>query len=233
MREGNKSIVGQRIPLRASPLTIACRMQKKRRAVFLDRDGTLNVDTGYAHTPEQWHWLPGVPEALARFRAQGWLLLVVSNQSGIARGFFDEAALHSLQAWVNTQLAPLNAEVDAWYHCPHLPEISGPCACRKPRAGMLVRAAREWDVDLQASWMIGDRPRDIMAGHAAGCRNVLLQAADAPHNDCALPASTCILPGLPEACEYILGLERNAIENDSRSGGRACPASLGERTPAP
>lgn len=187
-------------------------MQNLRRAIFLDRDGTLNEDTGYAHSPREWRWLPGVPEALARFRAEGWLLLVVSNQSGIARGYFDEAALHSLHAWVNACLAPLNATVDAWYHCPHLPEISGPCACRKPRPGLLLQAAAEWGVDVRASWMIGDRPRDVMAGAAAGCRTILLRAADtAEEGCCPLPQGTVVLPDLLRACEHILASPHGGI----------------------
>lgn len=180
-------------------------MQHRQRAIFLDRDGTLNLDTGYVHRPEDWHWLPGVPYALARFRAQGWLLLVVSNQSGIARGYFDEATLHRLHTWVDARLARLGAGVDGWYHCPHLPEISGPCACRKPKPGLLLRAAADWGVDLAASWMIGDRPRDVMAGHAAGCRSILLRPQSAaPDAGCPLPPGVLSLPDLPAACEHIL-----------------------------
>lgn len=117
-----------------------------RRAIFLDRDGTLNHDTGYVHRWEDWRWLPGAPEALARFKAAGWFLVVVSNQSGIARGLFDEEELHALHARVNAQLEPLGAAIDVWRHCPHLPEITGPCVCRKPAPGLLLggRAPMEY-----------------------------------------------------------------------------------------
>ena len=112
-----------------------------RRAIFLDRDGTLNKDTGYVHRKEDWHWLPGVVEALKRFHAVGYALVVVSNQSGLARGMYDLAALHELEAWINADLEAKGAAIDAWYYCPHLPEITGPCSCRKPAPGLILRAA--------------------------------------------------------------------------------------------
>lgn len=178
-----------------------------RRAVFLDRDGTLNEDTGYVHEARAWRWLPGVRETLARLKAAGWLLVVVSNQSGIARGMFDEKALHALEHWVDAQLAPLAANMDAWYFCPHLPDRNGPCECRKPAPGLLLRAAAELDIDLAASWMVGDRLRDVRAGLAAGCRAVLLRNAGyreealeaerlgVPVRDDLRQASECILKG--------------------------------------
>lgn len=178
-----------------------------RRAIFLDRDGTLNVDTGYVHRAADWRWLPGVPHALARFRAAGWLLVVVSNQSGIARGIFGPAELHALERRLDEQLTPLGAAPDAWYHCPHLPEVTGPCDCRKPAPGMLLRAATEMNIDLAASWMIGDRLRDVRAGLAAGCRAVLLRSGWGEREEAAVRESlpqTPVLPDLPAACAYIL-----------------------------
>ena len=115
-----------------------------RRAVFLDRDGTLNLDTGYVHRVEDWRWLPGVPEALARFKAAGWLLVVASNQSGIARGMFGPAELHTLERWVDARLAPLGAAPDVVFlpasagdHRPvRLPQTRArPSAARRPRSG--------------------------------------------------------------------------------------------------
>ena len=179
-----------------------------RRAIFLDRDGTLNEDLGYVHKPEDWRWLAGVPEALARFRAAGWMLVVVSNQSGLARGYFTPDDLVRLERWVDAGLAPLNAAPDAWYHCPHLPEITGPCGCRKPLPGLILRACRELGIDPAASWMLGDRRRDVAAGLAAGCRAGLLRVdvtdAEARATLADFPA-TPVWPGLPAACEAILG----------------------------
>ncbi len=145
-------------------------MAKPRRAVFLDRDGTLNADLGYVYRKEDWRWLPGVLEALAEFRRNDWTLVVVSNQSGIVRGYYGEQDLARLESWLDAQLCARGLGIDAWRHCPHLPEISGPCSCRKPAPGMLLDAAQELCLDLGASWMLGDKRRDLEAGLAAGCQ---------------------------------------------------------------
>ena len=146
----------------------------KKKAIFLDRDGTLNRDTGYVHTKEAWEWLAYVPESLAKLKAAGWLLIVVSNQSGIARGMFSESDLAALEQWVNSILVNMHAEIDAWYHCPHLPEITGSCSCRKPKPGMLLHAAYEHNLDLTRCWMVGDAKRDVEAGLACGTKVIKL-----------------------------------------------------------
>lgn len=174
-----------------------------RPAVFLDRDGTLNADLGYVHRKEDWQWLPGVVETLRRLRAAGYCLVVVSNQSGIARGLFARKDLAALESWVNAQLAGRGAAIDAWYHCPHLPEITGPCPCRKPAPGLLLRAAADLGLDLARSWMVGDKMRDVQAGLAAGCRCVLLRAPDATDAD-PVPAGVDLAPHLAAAGVRIL-----------------------------
>lgn len=148
--------------------------KKPRKAIFLDRDGTLNADLGYVYRKEDWHWLPGVLEALAEFRRHDWALIVVTNQSGIARGYYSEADLASLQCWLNEDLSARGLRIDAWYHCPHLPEITGPCSCRKPAPGLLLKAASDLSLDLGESWMLGDSRRDLEAGLAAGCHTGLI-----------------------------------------------------------
>ena len=181
-----------------------------RRAIFLDRDGTLNEDLGYVHKAADWRWLPGVPEALARFKAAGWLVVVVSNQSGIARGLFAPQDLAALERWVDGRLAPLGAAPDAWYHCPHLPEITGPCDCRKPLPGLVLRACADMGIAPGASWMLGDRQRDVAAGVAAGCRAGLLRPDPADAADAEIRATlaafpgTPVWPGLAAACDAIL-----------------------------
>lgn len=147
-----------------------------RRAVFLDRDGTLNQDPGYTFRPEDWLWLPKAVEGISAFNRVGWLVIVVSNQSGIARGFYTRADLELLEAFVNADLAARGARVDGWRYCPHLPEITGPCSCRKPKPGLLLGAASEWDIELASSWMLGDRLTDVEAGLAAGTRAGLITA---------------------------------------------------------
>lgn len=150
-----------------------------RPAVFLDRDGTLNADLGFVSRPEDVRWLPGVAAALARLRWAGYLLIVVTNQSGIARGYYDAQAMQALHDWMNADLRTQGAHVDAFYHCPHHPDLSGACTCRKPAPGMLLRAAEDWFIDLERSWMIGDKMSDVVAGRAAGCTPILLASGPA------------------------------------------------------
>lgn len=167
------------------------------KAIFLDRDNTLNFDSGYTHRIADWRFLPGVPDALAKFVNAGWKLIVISNQSGIGRGYYDEAELKQLENYVSALLKP-QAPITAWYHCPHLPEAN--CTCRKPKPGMLVSAAKDWNIDLGRSWMLGDQLSDAEAGLAAGCSAGLINPSP------ALPspaASIRIWPSLLAAANAI------------------------------
>ena len=143
-----------------------------RRAVFLDRDGTLVEARHYPSRPEELVLVPGVARELVTLREGGYRLVLVSNQSGIGRGLFSERDLARMHAHLGRELRRDGAWLDAYLHCPHVPEDG--CACRKPLAGMLYRAARELDIDLARSWMVGDILDDIEAGHRAGCRAVLV-----------------------------------------------------------
>ena len=197
-----------------------------RRAIFLDRDGTLNHDTGYIHRKEDWQWLPGVVETLRRFHAVGYLLVVVSNQSGLARGMFSEDDLRALEAWVNEDLAAHNAVIDAWYYCPHLPEVTGPCSCRKPEPGLILQAAVDLNIDLARSWMIGDRVRDMQAGLAAGCSCVLLRPPVGAYEDnVPVPEGVKVVPHLAAAGVHILAPEMRAHRLSRLPGG--CGAHCG------
>lgn len=176
-----------------------------RRAVFLDRDGTLNRDLGYVHRPEDWQWLPGVTDALAKLKKAGWLLIVVSNQSGVGRGYFDAAQLEKLEKWANADLAPKGAAIDKWYYCPHLPDQG--CSCRKPEPGLILKAVDEYDIDPAASWLLGDRLRDVQAGLAAGCRTGLLYNPQYENEWQACRAAfpcTFLWPALVDAARFIL-----------------------------
>jgi D-glycero-D-manno-heptose 1,7-bisphosphate phosphatase len=153
---------------------------RRRPALFLDRDGVLNVDTGYLHRPEELRWVPGAIETVKRFNDLGWLVVVVTNQAGIARGLYDEAAMHGLHAFMQDELRRHGAHVDAFYHCPHHPEgiladLAVGCDCRKPEPGMLLAAARDWPIDLAASLLVGDRETDIEAARRAGVRGILFE----------------------------------------------------------
>jgi D-glycero-D-manno-heptose 1,7-bisphosphate phosphatase len=147
----------------------------RRRAVFLDRDGTIIEEVGYLTEVQQICVLPGATEALRRLKEAGYLLLVVTNQSAIARGWLTEERLAAIHEALNARLATGGAAIDAFYYCPHLPDgavelYAQTCNCRKPADGMLREAARDWNVALDESYMIGDSARDVEAGRLAGCR---------------------------------------------------------------
>ena len=151
-----------------------------KRAVFLDRDGTLNRDRGFVHRIEDVELLDRVPEGLRRMAELGYELVIATNQSGIARGYFTEAEMHAFNAALCGRLRSQGVEIAAIYYCPfHPTEGIGPyrreSELRKPRCGMLLAAAREHRLDLKASFAIGDKNTDVLAGRAAGCRTILLR----------------------------------------------------------
>lgn len=144
-----------------------------RPAAFLDRDGVLNHDTGYIHRSADFVWVDGAIEAIRFLNDRNYLIFVVTNQAGIARGLYGESDVRVLHGWVSEQLAAASARIDAFYFCPHHPTEGAPayritCECRKPSPGMLLHAMREWPVALKGSFMIGDRQTDLEAATAAG-----------------------------------------------------------------
>jgi histidinol-phosphate phosphatase family protein len=151
--------------------------RKSRPAVFLDRDGTLNVDKRYVASPSDVELVPGAAAGARALADAGFVLVVASNQSGIARGFFTAAQADRVDARIRELLASGGVTIAAFYRCPHLDEG---CECRKPRPGMLLQAASELRLDLPRSWTVGDRARDVAAGKAAGCRTVSLPGSP-PH----------------------------------------------------
>ncbi len=187
------------------------------RAVFLDRDGTLIEEVGYAVRPEQIRILRGVARALARLAEARYKLVVVTNQSGIARGLLTEQDLNLFHQRLDEQLELLGARVDVYYTCPHhpdpseakRPELAVDCDCRKPKPGLLLQAAQDLDIDLKASWMVGDMWRDIQAGQAAGVRTIKMPA-DAQHEEprpADTPPPTAEVADLEEAADVILDAE--------------------------
>ena len=144
-----------------------------RPTAFLDRDGVLNHDAGFIHKPQDFHWIEGAREAVKHLNDAGYLVIVITNQSGVARGYFSEQAVKTLHEWINGQLQAIGAHVDAFYYCPHHPEAPleayrRDCDCRKPAPGMLRQAMRERPVDPSRSFLVGDRERDIAAAQGAG-----------------------------------------------------------------
>lgn len=149
------------------------------KAVFLDKDGTLIEDVPYNVDPAAVRLAPGAGAALARLHALGYALIVVSNQAGVAHGYFAARALDAVYDRMRLLLAPHQAPLAGFYYCPHHPEgrvarYATPCACRKPAPGLLLAAATIHGIDLERSWMIGDILDDVEAGRRAGCRTVLI-----------------------------------------------------------
>ena len=151
----------------------------QQRAVFLDRDGTLNVEKEYLYQPEAFEFIPGAPEAVRLLRDGGYKVIVVTNQSGVARGYFGPRQVEALHRHIQTLLKPFGTRIDAFYYCPHHPtqgqgEYRVECDCRKGQPGMLLKAAREHHLALDRSYMIGDKAADIEAGARAGCHAILV-----------------------------------------------------------
>lgn len=155
-----------------------------RAAVFLDRDGVIVEDVNFLTVVSDIHILPGVAHAI-RMMQDRFYLIVVTNQSGLARGLLNERDLLDIHAEIVRLLAAEGAIIDAFYYCPHLPQAlvmtyREECDCRKPRPGMLLRAQADWGLDLTRSFLVGDGTRDIQAGSAAGVRSILLDEAGCP-----------------------------------------------------
>ncbi len=148
----------------------------KKPAVFVDRDDTIITDVRYCDDPNEVHLLAGAAEGLRLLSRAGYFVVIVTNQSGVGRGYFDEQQLNVVHARLREELRARGADFDALYYCPHLPEDN--CPCRKPRPGLLLRAASELNLDLNSSYTIGDNERDIEAGREAGTRTVLVRAGE-------------------------------------------------------
>lgn len=150
-----------------------------KRAVFLDRDGTINIEKEYLYQAAEFEFIPGAAEAIRLLNQAGILVVVVTNQSGVARGYYTEEDVENLHRHIDRELEGCGAHVDAWLYCPHHPTGRGsyglPCNCRKPLPGMLQDAARRYGIDLDKSAIIGDKNADIEAGIAAGCRTILVR----------------------------------------------------------
>src|SRR6266704_6087256 len=144
-----------------------------KRAVFLDRDGTINIEKEYLYQIAEFEFIPGAEEAIRLLNQAGILVVVVTNQSGVARGFYTEDDVENLHRHIAHELELFGAHINAWLYCPHHPAGKGsyalPCMCRKPLPGMLNAAAARYGIDLENSTMIGDKLADIEAGDAAGC----------------------------------------------------------------
>ncbi|ABR73412.1 D-glycero-beta-D-manno-heptose 1,7-bisphosphate 7-phosphatase [Actinobacillus succinogenes] len=155
-----------------------------KKAIFLDRDGTLNIDHGYVHQIDDFHFIDGSIEALQKLKSMGYLLVLVTNQSGIARGYFSEAQFLRLTEWMDWSLADRGVDLDGIYYCPHHPQGKGEykriCDCRKPKSGMLNQAIKELNIDPAQSFMVGDKIEDLLAAQGAKVRSKILVKTGKP-----------------------------------------------------
>lgn len=146
--------------------------EKTRAALFLDRDGVINIDHGHVFRKEDFDLVPGILELIQRANKAGWFVVVVTNQAGIAKGYYRTEDFLRLMDWVRKDFSSKHAHIDAVYYCPHHPEFGDlekrNCSCRKPAPGMLVQAAKEMGIDLENSVLIGDKKSDILAAKQAG-----------------------------------------------------------------
>lgn len=142
------------------------------KAIFLDRDGTINVEVDYLHEIERLAFIQGVPEALAQLKQLGYKLIVISNQSGIGRGYYSTSDTDRLHDYMNMLLEKQGAGIDAFYYCPHVEQDQ--CQCRKPKTGLIRRAVEDFDICLRQSYMVGDKESDILTAVNAGCGYGLL-----------------------------------------------------------
>ncbi|MBR5998551.1 MAG: D-glycero-beta-D-manno-heptose 1,7-bisphosphate 7-phosphatase [Deltaproteobacteria bacterium] len=183
---------------------------KRTPAVFLDRDGTINVERHYLIDPDDFEFFPGVPQAIRVLKEAGFAVVVVTNQSGVARGYFTLDDVEKLHRHVQSLLAEQGTAIDAFYVCPHAPDAG--CLCRKGAPGLLVEAARDMNLDLEHSFMVGDKLSDVEAGRRSGCRPLLVRTgygvrtAEELTPEDAVP----VFADLPEAAAFILADKKTA-----------------------
>lgn len=154
------------------------------KAAFFDRDGTINVEKNYLYKIEDFEFIEGVPELIKKYCDEGYLIIVVTNQAGIARGYYTEEDMHKLHEYINERLKMYGAHIDAFYFCPHHPDITGECDCRKPNTGMIEQAIKDYNIDVRQSVLYGDKVWDIEAGEKCGIRGILVSDITEDFSNC-------------------------------------------------
>lgn len=190
------------------------------KVVFLDRDGTVNEEVEYLHRPEELRLLPGAAEAVLRLRSHGFFIVVVTNQAGVARGYYEEADVIRLHQFLNRRLKEKGAFIDHFFYCPHHPvygvgKYLTDCRCRKPKTGLFTMAEAFYQVDKAHSYMVGDKLLDTEAGHRYGVKSVLVgtgygrELSSAMTEEERKTAFEHYAPDLPAAADWIINEEDN------------------------
>jgi D-glycero-D-manno-heptose 1,7-bisphosphate phosphatase len=153
----------------------------KHRAVFIDRDGTISEEVGYINHPSRFRLFPYAATAIRSLNDHGWLAIVITNQAGVARGYFSEDMIQTVHAEMTNELARRGARIDAVYYCAHHPSVGElpyrfDCDCRKPKPGLITRATRDFNIDLARSWMVGDRYSDVELARNAGLQSMFVMS---------------------------------------------------------
>ena len=180
-----------------------------RKAVFIDRDGTINIERGYIIDPQEIELVSTAGASICALNRQGIPVIVITNQAAIGKGLLTTETFEQINEKLWNDLQAFQTHYNALYYCPHNPEMTADCPCRKPKPGLLLQAAQDFNVDLTASYMIGDKAADVAAGHLSGCKTVLLQTRYTSKQDRVLsndftPPPDFICDTLAESVEWIL-----------------------------
>ena len=197
----------------------------KNKAAFLDRDGTINVEVGYLSKPDDLELIPGAARAVARLNDAGYIVVVVTNQAGVARGYFTEEDVRLVNQRMIEVLGPWGARIDGIYYCPHHPDFGDEtyrkdCDCRKPNTGMVTQAAQEFDIDLSRSYVVGDHMGDVLLGINAGARSIHVLTGHGDSEREKLIENSIspvyLASDLTEAVEYILSQDTEESKHGYR-----------------
>lgn len=188
-------------------------MSKGIPAIFLDRDGTINIDHGYVHQIDNFEFIEGAIEAMAELKKMGYALVVVTNQSGIGRGIYSEDSFMQLTEWMDWSLADRGVELDGIYFCPHHPEAKDEayredCNCRKPKPGMLLEAQSFLNIDMASSIMVGDKLADMQAGRAANVGTTILVRSGETVTEEAIESADIVINSIAELPKTVKSIKK-------------------------
>ena len=172
------------------------------KVIFLDRDGVINKEVGYLHKIEDFEFINGVFDACLDFQSSGYKIIIVTNQSGIERGFYIEKDFHTVTDWMLNQFKDYGVNILDVYYCPHGPESN--CDCRKPKTGLFIQAKKDLNIVLEKSWVIGDSTRDILAAQNAGMKSILVRTGHAGKDSSYEVTPDFVAKDLSEAVKLIL-----------------------------